>query len=250
MEFFTYFFRGEPDGYVFKNFSLAHIIILIIALIGCILINRYKDQIKRNNKLSNSIKYSIIVALLSQQIILYIWYIVTDYNLLHEGLPLYNCRIAIISLAVGLLIGNKFLKELACYWGVFGAIFALLAPGVDPFSFPHYTGVSYFVGHLFLAWGVTYTFNIQGFKYTKTNLKRVLIFTNIYHSVIFIFDMMIGANYCYLRETPIGIGGDLPQLAYTFILFMIYNLAICLSYFFIKKLSEEETEEEEVVATV
>lgn len=164
------------------------------------------------------------------------------YNTLREGLPLYNCRVAIISLAVGLLLNNKKLKVLAVYWGGFGTIFALLSPGTDPFSFPHYTKISYFLGHVLLAYGVVYILSVEEFKLNIKNLKGVLIFTNIYHSIVFFIDRIIGANYCYLINSPVALT-KMSQFLYTFTVMMVFNLSIIVFYLIISKLSNRVLEE-------
>lgn len=245
MNFLNYFFRGQPDGYVYEFFSFSHILILIVAILGTSLIIIFKDFIKENRKISLIIKYGIILTLLMQQIVLYLWYLFSGYNILEEGLPLYNSRIAIIATALGLLLGNNSFKTLACYWGIFSSVLALIYPGVDPFSFPHYTEISYFIGHIVLAWGVAYIFAIEGFKYTKLNLKQILIFTNVYHLIVLIFNMILGSNYCYLNRTPIGLGKDWPEFIYVFVIMSVYNLVICISFILIKLLSSEIEDEHE-----
>ncbi|WP_411168913.1 TIGR02206 family membrane protein [Clostridium sp. MB05] len=223
-------FRSNPDRYVFDNFGFIHIVILIITFSGCFIIIKKRRVFKENSILCKKIKNTMIIIMLTQQVILYLWYILSGYNTLSQGLPLYNCRVAIISMAIGLLINNKALKSLGVYWGSFGAIFALVMPGVDPFKFPHYTQISYFVGHICLLWSVTYILVIEDFKFTVTSLKEILIFTNVYHGIVFIIDIVIGANYCYLIESPIRLFMNMPQLLYTFTFMMIFNIAILVNY--------------------
>lgn len=238
MNFLREFFRTQPDRYAFDMFGITHIFILLITVLGCILIIHFKDKLRAKSKFKNI----IAIILLAQQIILYNWYIFSGYNTLREGLPLYNCRVAIISLAVGLLLNNKKLKTLAVYWGGFGTIFALLSPGTDPFSFPHYTKISYFLGHVLLAYGIVYILSVEEFKLNIKNLKGVLIFTNIYHSIVFFIDRIIGANYCYLINSPVALT-KMSQFLYTFIVMMVFNLSIIIFYLIISKLSNGVLEE-------
>lgn len=224
------FFRSNPDRYVFDNFGFIHIVILIITFSGCFIIIKKRRMFKENSILCRKIKNTMIIIMLTQQAILYLWYILSGYNTLRQGLPLYNCRVAIISISIGLLVNNKALKSLGVYWGCFGAIFALVMPGVDPFKFPHYTQISYFVGHICLLWSIMYILVIEDFKFTVKSLKNILIFTNVYHGIVFIINVVIGANYCYLIESPIRLFMNMPQLLYTFTFMMIFNIAILVNY--------------------
>ncbi|MBX7392721.1 TIGR02206 family membrane protein [Clostridium chauvoei] len=245
MDLLREIFRTQPDGQTFVKFGVAHISILLISILVCILIINFKKDLKENKKLGTRVKNTIAITLIMQQVILYIWYVVSGYRVLEEGLPLYNCRVSIICLAIGLLINNKKLKTLAVYWGGFGAVFALLLPGTDPFAFPHYTKISYFIGHMFLIWGVIYVLSVDELKLSEKNLEGILIFTNIYHIIVFFVDNVIGANYCYLIKSPITLA-IMPQFLYTFIAMMVFNVAIILSYIVIKKLSNIEIIEENI----
>ena len=70
INFLVYFFRSEPEGYDIEKFGFTHIILMLIAFLGAILIYKYRDKIKNNKK--NILKILVIV-LLFQQIILYTW---------------------------------------------------------------------------------------------------------------------------------------------------------------------------------
>ncbi|GAB6168075.1 hypothetical protein JCM1393_05350 [Clostridium carnis] len=229
-------FTSQPNSRGFDTFGYVHILILIITFMGCFFIIANRKRIREDNSISRKVKNTIIIVMIMQQAILYLWYIFSGYNTLTQGLPLYNCRLAIIALAIGLLINNKALKTLGVYWGSFGAIFALILPGVDPFRFPHYTQISYFVGHVFLLWAIAYVLVIENFKYTAKSLKRILIFTTIYHSIVFFINIYLGANYCYLIQPPIPIFRGMSQVEYTLTCIIVFNIIISISYKVCKKL--------------
>ena len=91
MNFSKYFFRNTSEYFNFKIFGWQHITILFIGILGIISIIK---RIAVNRKFERIVG----IVLLSQQTILYTWYLLSGYNLLIEGLPLYHCRIAIILL--------------------------------------------------------------------------------------------------------------------------------------------------------
>lgn len=227
-----HFFRGTSDGVYFKSFSLAHFILIAIALFGTYLINKYKDVLKEERH-SKIFKRTVGITLLSQQIMLYIWYFYTGFSSIKESLPLYNCRIAIICTALALLTDKKLLKSVSVYWGLYGAILSLIVVEGDPFSFPHFTTVSFFVGHIFLLWGSLFFLLVDNYEVNKRNLKDVLKITTAYHYILLIFNIMIKANYDYLIEPPIfkSLFNLMPQMLYSNIAIITFNLLILIVYF-------------------
>ncbi|MDY6015196.1 MAG: TIGR02206 family membrane protein [Bacilli bacterium] len=220
MDFFKYFFRNTSEYSNFKIFGSGHISILLVAILGVV------SMIKRIG-ISRKFEKIVGIVLLSQQAILYTWYLLSGYKLLTEGLPLYHCRIAILLTGIGLLFNKSICKKLGSIWGLIGAVFALVYPsGLDPFIFPHITQFSFFIGHLFLLWGSVYCIFVECIKLNKKDLKTTIYFTNIYHISVFILNHMIGANYGFMRISPIGIGNNLHPVVYGLIVTALFNVLI------------------------
>lgn len=231
-----YFFRGVPDNTKFVQFGLSHIWILIVSTLISYIIIKHKEENRR---------FEIFIGrvLIIQQIVLYIWYITNDYYVLTQGLPLYHCRIAILSISTGLLFNKAVLMKLGAYWGMVGSIIALLIPAdIDPFIFPHITTVSYFVGHMFLLWGSIYVLYVKKVVITKIDLKRILAFTNIYCVVIFMFNFMANSNYGFMNSSPIQIGNNLNHFMYGAIVILISNIVINIIYHVLNVTTKEKEE--------
>ena len=229
MDFLKYFFRKTSKYCNFKMFGWQHIAILFIGTLGII------SMIKRI-AVNRKFEKIIGIVLLSQQIILYTWYLLSKYHVLTEGLPLYHCRVAIILMGIGLLFNKRICRKLGSMWGLIGAVFALIYPsGLDPFVFPHITQFSFFIGHLFLLWGAVYCIFIECIKIDKKDFKTVIYFTNIYHIVVFILNHMIGSNYGFMRVSPIGIGNNLHPVVYCIVVMVIFNLLMILMNAFINR---------------
>lgn len=237
MEGVKYFFRGSPDEINFKMFGFIHLILVAVALLGVYLIYENKNKLKRDD-LSKLVKKTMAIILLSQQAILYLWYAVTGYSNITESLPLYNCRVAIICTALALLTDKQRYKNISVFWGIYGAVLSLIVVEGDPFSFPHYTMVSFFVGHILLLWGSFFILIVDEYTLSKDNLEPTLIFTNMYHLLLLIFDFYTGSNYDYLVEPPVfkNMFALVPQLVYSFVAILAFNLLILLFYFLASKL--------------
>ncbi|MDR7856533.1 TIGR02206 family membrane protein [Tissierella sp.] len=233
MEWIRYFFRGNPDGYVFPIWSLKHLALIFIAFIGVEFIIKYKGKL-RNSQLGKYFKIAMIIALSLQQIVLYLWYSFSGYFTIKESLPLYNCRIAIIFTILALITDKKIFKNVGCYWGVAGAILALVMPtDLDPFSFPHYTNISFFLGHIALLWSTLYILVVDEYRINKISLKSILYFTNIYHLLIYTFNIFAKSNYCYLIEPPFAkafFASNMSPRFYSLTTFLAFNIFMILVY--------------------
>ncbi|WMM23707.1 TIGR02206 family membrane protein [Tissierella sp. MB52-C2] len=228
-----YFFRGTPDDFVFPIWSLTHFLILAIAFVGVEFIVLKKDRLK-STSMGKIFKKIMIIILVLQQVSLYLWYGFSGYFTIQESLPFYNCRVAIIFTIFALGTDKKIFKNVGCYWGVAGAILALLLPtDLDPFSFPHYTNISFFIGHIGLLWSTIYILVVEEYRMDRKSLRSILHFTNIYHSFIYIFNIVTKSNYCYLVETPIAkafFEKFMSPIAYSLTAFLAFNIFIILIY--------------------
>lgn len=234
MQKFLYFFRGVPDDVVYDAYSGTHIALLLLTVIVSLYIYFNKDRLKRST-VCKKLKYFFIFALLAQQAILYLWYIASGYFTITESLPLYHCRVAILCTAYGLISNRSLPRTLGCLWGTIGSVIALLLPNPDPFLFPHYTLLSFFGGHMILLWANIYVLFVQDFVLKREDLLKTLVFTNLYHLFVLIFNMITGANYCYLMGAPFVIPIlETPffKIIYTPMIFILFSLSILLFYFF------------------
>lgn len=234
MNQFLYFFRGVADDVVYDAYSGTHIALLALTAVVSLYIYFNRDKLQKPS-VSRNLKYFFVIALLTQQAVLYIWYGASGYFKITESLPLYHCRVAVLCTAFGLITDRSLPRTLGCLWGTIGGVIALLIPNPDPFLFPHYTLVSYFGGHMILLWANMYVLFVQDFVLEKENLIKTLVFTNLFHLFVLVFDMITGANYCYLMGPPFEIAIlETPFLKaiYTPAIFILFSLLILLFYLF------------------
>lgn len=223
-----YFFRNIPDG---SNFVLYHFSHLFIILTSFILSIYFIKKVNLNRRLELFIGYGLLI----QQIVLYLWYIFSKYNIIKEGLPFYHCRIAILSLAFGFIFNINSLKNLGSVWGFIGSVIAIIYPNLDPFSFPHITQFSFFIGHIFLLLGSIYYLFIQKKSFSKKDFNQILIFTNIFHLMMFALNNLLNSNYAYMRKSPIALGSNLNPIVYSLIVIILFNIILkCFFYVFNK----------------
>lgn len=222
--FIAYFFRVTPDGRDIVKFGLTHIIILIISFLGGILIYKMRDKLKGNEKLLKI----FIICLALQQAILYAWYFLGGDFSFKESLPLYDCRVAILSLIYGVFFKKEGFKRIGIYLGFVGSIVALLSPDLSGYLHPHYMWYSFFVGHAMLLWVTCYIFFVEEITISRETYMNVFIVTNILHISLIFFNRIIDSNYGYLSEPPIlkFVMNYLPGYYYSFAMLLLLNLGL------------------------
>ena len=224
MPLLGHFFIAQPEGVVFQQFSPVHIALIAVALLGTALVLRSR---KNNRRL----ELCIALVLLMQQLMLYSWYLSTDYRVLSEGLPLYHCRVSIIMLSVGLIFRRELLIKLGSYWGIMGSVGALIYVGLDPFLFPHVTQLSYFTGHFLLLWGAVYCLFVRRIGMTAGDYRKAVAFTCIFQAGTFFLNPLVGGNYGYTASSPIGIGNGLNDVVYAVLVTAVFVAILTVQYF-------------------
>lgn len=227
------FFTNKSSSTGFITFGSIHLLILFIAFTIGIFIFKIKNE---NRQVELFLGWVLII----QQIALYSWYFIKNYNPIKEGLPLYHCRMAIIFLGLGLVFKNINLTKLGSYLGLFGSLGALFFPSLDPFKFPHITQFSFFIGHLFLLWGSIYSLSVKKIGMSNLDLKNTLIFINVYHLLMYVVNNYVGSNYGYMNSPPFKIGFEIPHLLYGSLVIVLVSTILIGEYMIINRNSNLE----------
>ncbi|MFC3932954.1 YwaF family protein [Streptococcus dentapri] len=149
-------------------------------------------------------RYAIYVGIfkwlqIGQLLLLYSWYLIYQIPL-SVSLPLYHCRLAMIGLII--LPDKLSLKHYLALMGFGGALFALGYPVMDPYTFPHITGLSFIVGHFaLLVNSLLYLFN--HFEERRLSLFKILTYTFLLDLFLLWINHVTGGNYGIMRFTPI-----------------------------------------------
>lgn len=122
------------------------------------------------------------------------WYLDSD-------LPLHMCGFSVFATSWALLKRNKLVFELCYFWGLGGALQAILTPDVTGLV-NHFYVFSFMVSHGLIILNVLYLIFVYGMVLRKGALKRTIIITNILLIPIAIINYMIDANYFYLFGPP------------------------------------------------
>jgi hypothetical integral membrane protein (TIGR02206 family) len=190
----------SPDRMLdFQLFSLAHLltlfvfVLLIAGLIYCFA--------KRTN-----IKWigTILVCTLSISEISYqIWSVKNGIWSFQSTLPLHLCS---ISTFIGIYLYFKRssrLFYLFLYIGFIPPILAIITPD-NPYAFPHYRYIKYFLHHMAIPLMVVYLFLYDHYPLRKRSILYGLGLVNCLAVPIFILNKLSGSNYFFLAGPPEG----------------------------------------------
>ena len=117
------------------------------------------------------------------------------------SLPLALCNLAAVVAAVACLSRVPVLVELTYFWGLAGALQAVVTPDLDV-GFPHLVFFEYVVGHLGIVAAALYL--VVGLRLVPGPgaALRVFAITVGYTSFVGLVDWLSGADYMFLRSPP------------------------------------------------
>lgn len=117
-------------------------------------------------------------------------------------LPLQFCHLASIFSVLLVFFRMPLLFEVTYFWGLIGASQAMLTP--DPSAFDsHLTYFLFFMQHGMLILIVLWLVFVAGLRCRSLAVFRTFIFTNFIMIPVGLLDWVIGANYMYLRASPV-----------------------------------------------
>lgn len=210
-----YFFRTEPDSGFDFNMHLVRLGLILFLLI-----------IYKLRKKAWLLK-GLLVASVILQGVLYLWY-TQDYNmLLHEGLPLYHCRLAGIFLPLSFFLKKEKLMAYFSDLALVGTLVAFSVPDPSAYAWPHITNLTYIANHyVLMACGLLVTLS----NHKTIDFRTIAGLSLFMNSVIFVLDLILGANYGYLIRVPIEFFARVPSL----VVFLVMTLLISLIIFLIE----------------
>ncbi|HCL4479990.1 TPA: TIGR02206 family membrane protein [Clostridium botulinum] len=220
-------YRSNLNGY--EPFSYNHWVFLLGFIVFIILIIKNKELIKIE-KISLIIKRALMGLLLLQQLLLYSWYYFNAQFTVKEALPLYPCRISELLCIVILINFNQKIFDFLYFWGLLGAVIALIVPDTSGAGFPNALFIQFYLGHTCIFLTVIYTLLSHSGAINKRSFNNCICGSIFYIVFIITINVILGSNYAYLKEPPITFlfAMNLPLglyvLAYTILILSVFYL--------------------------
>lgn len=197
-------FSSDYTGAGFQFFSTSHFTALgVLAFIyGFLYHNR--RVLRTNESADGRWRLVLASALILQELSLNSWRILNHTWTPATSLPLHLCGVSVILSAIMLVNKNYLLFEINYFWGLGGAIQALLTPDIGIYGFPHFRYFQFFVSHGLIITAVLYMTFVHGYRPELKSVWKVFGITNIYLVFIAGFNWVVGGNYLFICHKPIN----------------------------------------------
>lgn len=208
LEFFGYFF-GKGEDAEFSNFTLAHILPILIAVGIIILIYRFRDGIrdmKREKSLRYILAFTLIVCEMS-----YFWRLVGVQALEPnpvDHLPITVCGWAAIFASYMVIGKSQTLFDICYFWTFAGSTFALITPTVITYTGPtRYRYYQFWAEHLVGYIAIFYMIFVHKMRPNKKSIVKAYAGIVVLAAIAYFANQIIGpgANYLFMakpEDTP------------------------------------------------
>ncbi|MCQ1528903.1 YwaF family protein [Lutispora saccharofermentans] len=190
-------FNGEP----FRLLSRVHIAALLIIFILNMMIYFFSDRLRevKTDKLCRNI---IALALITTELSFQIWCAVIGVWTAEYNLPFHLCSAATIICAIMLFMKSYRIYQIAYFWGLGGALQALLTPDLSGYNYPHYVFFKYFILHGLIVISVLYMAFVHSYRLAFRSVLNAFAVTNLFAVIVIPVDILTGGNYLFLCRKP------------------------------------------------
>ena len=120
---------------------------------------------------------------------------------LAEHLPLHLCGMTVTLGAFMLWFRSYRMYEVLYYWGIGGALVALMTPDVVQ-AFPHPVFLLFFLSHGLGFMSIMFATLVMGFRPRPRSLLIVMPVTAAYALLMYPVNLLLGSNYLFLLAKP------------------------------------------------
>lgn len=195
--FFSVYYSGKP----FQLFSEVHIITLL-AIIFINLIICFNAERLRESRADRFARHFIASWLVLTELSFQLWCALTGVWTAEYNFPFHLCSAATIICAVMLYKNSYNIFRLAYFWGLGGAIPALMTPDLSGYNYPHYVFFKYFILHGLIVISVIYMTVVHRYKLNIRSVIRAFIYLNIFALFVIPVNIITGGNYLFLCRKP------------------------------------------------
>ncbi|MFB5267543.1 TIGR02206 family membrane protein [Paenibacillus enshidis] len=194
------------SGEIFQSFSPPHLVCIgiIAAVVWLLFVLRH--SIRSRARLRTLLRWVLAALLLVSEVCLHLWYIHQQIWDASRTLPLELCSITLLLSMVMLATRSRLLYQFLFFAGIAGALQAVLTPNLA-YEFPHFRYIQFFVAHGAIILASLYMTWVEGYRPTWKSVGLAMLFLNVCALLVWIADVLLDANYMFLRGKP-----DTPSL--------------------------------------
>ena len=203
LDFLRYFFgKGETEE--FTNFTLAHILPILVAVGIIFWIYKTRDKISLM-KNEHVFRYTLAFALIISEMSYY-WRLIaiTDLNPNPvDHLPITVCGWVAVFASFMLIGKSQTLFDISYFWALCGSVFALITPTVITYTGPtRFRYYQFWAEHLFCYIAIFYMIFVHKMRPTKKSFVKAYVGLIALAAIAYYANDLIGpgANYLFMAK--------------------------------------------------
>ncbi|WP_339240126.1 TIGR02206 family membrane protein [Paenibacillus sp. FSL R5-0517] len=190
------------DAEPFILFSTSHIVtISLIALIIMLLFLLRHRLRSWSEGARRKLRIVLACIMFTCEIVLQIWYVYGDVWSLQTSLPLELCSLSLLLSALLLLTRSRLLHSALLFAGIAGALMAILTPNLG-YGYAHFRFIQFFVAHACIILALLYMTWVEQLRPSWRSVAGSMIFVNLAALIVYVVDVLLDANYMFLRYKP------------------------------------------------
>lgn len=204
MKGFLKYFFGQGEHQEFSNFSLAHLIPIIICVGVILLISLFKEKIA-NSKFEKGFRYFLAFALITSEMSYY-WRLIAVPSLNPnpiDHLPITVCGWAVVFCSYMVIGKSQTLFDISYFWLFSASIFALITPTVITYTGPtRFRYYQFWAEHLLGYVAIFYMIFVHKMRPTIKSAIKSHISLLILAAIAYYANQLIGpgANYLFMAR--------------------------------------------------
>ena len=158
-----------------------------------------------SEKITRGILWSIGGVMVANELVDQAFHLFTlrPQEYLEDYLPLHLCDISVILVIVLMFTRKHAVYEIVFFWGLAGTSNSLITPDLES-GFPSVNFIVYFISHsgivvsiLLATWGLK-------MRPSFRSVIRAFVIANLYAIPLIGVNLLVGSNYMFLCEPPVG----------------------------------------------
>ncbi|MCM8775582.1 MAG: TIGR02206 family membrane protein [Candidatus Omnitrophica bacterium] len=180
----------------FRLLGTDHGIVLVLTLLGAVVLLTNARRIRgvRNDRV---FRYIAGIGLAVNELFAFLYFLAAGILVI----PLQFCDLAVF-LMIGALLGrNRYVREIAFFWGLAGSSQAVLTPALTS-GLPDYVCVQFFLSHCTVVLSAIYL-AVKGMLHlSRGSVLRAWLMANVYAGVVGVINWRFGMNLGFLAAKP------------------------------------------------
>lgn len=217
-----YFFQYGAER-TFSTFDLVHIIVLVLAIVGMVVLFLKRDKIYNYSKAE---KLGMILGgfLLFLDVSFYIWKWQAGVQT-HFPIPMHLCSWATYIVVASMFFRKEWLWYFALFYGFIGGLLSLLVPEFGGYSFDHMRFYQFFLLHFLILALPIYQYFIYRYNIKKKMMFVVLGFMYVQGIIAYLVNIYLARftepgdphpNMMFVIEPPIPLPIESPWYLFLF----------------------------------